>query len=292
MHQRLNILNPLKNLALGLCVSSFLVLIPEASEAARVTQVKGKQVLVDLAGSDVQVSTGKKYFVVIDGKRRAVVQITKVRGNRAIGQITKGRAAVGATLAAPGGKSSQQASASKPQKSDSSTVTTGSITDQMSFGVLAGYSLDSQEVTSGGTTLSMTGSGLSLKGFGDIPISGPLGLIGRLGVEQFNVEASGRQTEILYATTDLLLRYNFTEGNFVPFGLAGLGIHFPLSKSSTALEVQKISSTTVFFGGLGFNYRINRDMYIVATAEYGMFPPSNDVKTSLIAIRGGLGMRF
>jgi hypothetical protein len=68
-----------------------------------------------------------------------------------------------------------------------------------------------------------------------------------------------------------------------------MGLHYPLSKSSGVLDVQRISATTIFFLGGGFNYSLGDSMYIHATAEYGLFPPSNDVKTSLIALRAGVG---
>ncbi len=166
----------------------------------------------------------------------------------------------------------------------------------MTYGGVAGYDMTTQEVTSGGVSVSMTGSGFSLKGFGDLPISGPLGMVGRLGLMQFNVTGSNSgtayKTEILYATADLLLRYNFGEDGFVPFALAGLGLHFPLSKTSNVLDPQRISATTVFFAGGGFHYTLSETSYFTLTAEYGMFPPSNDVKTSMIAARAGMGFKF
>ena len=140
----------------------------------------------------------------------------------------------------------------------------------------------------------MTGSSYGAKAFADLPVSGNFGLIGRFGFENFSVAGSSPtlgsiQTSILYIDADLLARYQFLTGNFHPFPLAGIGIHYPLSKSSGVLDVQRISATTIFFLGGGFNYSINPSMYIHATGEYGLFPPSNDVTTSLIAFRVGVG---
>jgi outer membrane protein W len=140
----------------------------------------------------------------------------------------------------------------------------------------------------------MTGSSISVKGFADLPISGDFGLLGRVGIENFGVAGTSPnlgsvETKIMYLSADLLLRYHLMEGSFKPFPLLGMGLHYPLSKTSGVLDVQRISATTIFFLGGGFNYTLSDSMYLHATAEYGLFPPSNDVKTSLIAIRAGLG---
>jgi hypothetical protein len=147
-------------------------------------------------------------------------------------------------------------------------------------------------VVSSGTTQVMTGSGFSAKGFVDVPVTGSLGLLSRIGVEQFNVAAGLSKTEIMYAAADLMLKYTFNEGTFVTFAMGGLGLHFPISKTSNVLNINQISSTTVFYGGGGFNWLIAGSTYLQATAEYGMFPPSNDVATTFIAARSGLGFRF
>ena len=96
----------------------------------------------------------------------------------------------------------------------------------------------------------------------------------------------------MYAAADLLLKYGFTDSTFVPFVMGGLGLHFPISKTSNILDINRISSTTVFYGGAGINWLIGGSTYLQVTGEYGMFPPSNDVSTSFIAARFGLGFRF
>jgi outer membrane protein W len=158
--------------------------------------------------------------------------------------------------------------------------------------------MDSQSVPDiASVAVPMTGSGYSLKAFADMPFSGGLGLIGRVGIEQFNLSGNSTTmgavaTSIMYATADALVRWNMTDGSFVPYLAGGLGVHFPLSKSSGILNVSQISSTTVFFLDLGADYSMSDSTYLTFHAEYGYFPPSNNITTNFIEFRGGIGFRM
>jgi hypothetical protein len=280
-------------------------LVALSAKAATLMKVKGDQVLIDLQGEASQYSEGSRYLVMVDGKKKAVVEVSKIKGQRAIGKVLKGTAFENGTLAPlPGASSpsSNQASASSSQRRSTRTSRRhnrrGGAFKGMSYGAMAGYGLTSQDVTAtkNGVTesISMTGNSLSLKGFVDLPVSGDFGVIGRVGFENFGVKGTSAslgavETNILYLDADLLARYHFLTGAFHPFPMLGMGLHYPLSKSSGVLDVQRISATTIFFVGGGFNYSLSDSMYIHAVAEYGIFPPSNDVSTSLIAIRGGVG---
>jgi hypothetical protein len=289
--------------ALILLVS--LILSPSPSEAARVTKVKDKQILIETESSDIV--EGEKYFIIIDGKKKGVVLINKVKNGKALGKLTKGKAEVDASVE-PTGRSAKSANASdgsddeilkkksKRGKShgDSGSGSEGGHGPTTIVGVIAGYAMNSQNVTfSNGTSLAMTGSGYSLKGFGDIPLSGSLGLLARTGIEQFNVASGKSSTAIMYATADALLRYSFGETGFVPWIAGGMGIHFPVSKTSTdALDISGISSSTVFFGTLGFTWSLSETSYLLGMFEYGMFPPSNSVTTNLMTARFGYGWNW
>lgn len=268
-------------------------------DAAVLTQVKGDQVLIDLQG-DSSFTEGGRYLVMVGDKKKAVVEISKIKGAKALGKVLKGTAQVQGTLAplpgSGGGGSSAGGGGERTARSSRRSRHGGG--SSMSYGVIAGYGSTSQTVavTKNGVSesIAMAGSSLSLKAFADLPISGKFGVLGRVGFENFGVTGSSAnlgsvETKILYLSADLLLRYSFMSGNFHPFPLAGMGLHYPLSKSSGVLDVQRISATTIFFIGGGFNYTLSPTMYLHGTAEYGFFPPSNDVKTSLIAVRAGVG---
>lgn len=269
-----------------------------AVEAAYVERVKGKQVLINNEDTDIQV--GENYYVVVDGKRRAVVKITKVRGGKSIGVVTKGRAEPDASVK-PARKvrpafnddGDEEPKPVRKRRARRSSPDSDIVAVPVTIvGGLVGYGMDSQSVTTNNRTVSMSGSGYSVRGFGDMPLSGRLGLIARGGIEQLELSGESEKTSIMYLTIDALLRYAFSEGTFVPYAAGGLGIHYPVSKSSTILDESKIAMTSVFFADLGFNYKMSEDLYLTAHAEYGYFPPSSTVNTNFIAIRAGAGWRF
>ena len=269
-----------------------------AVEAAFVEKVRGKQVLINNEDTDIQV--GERYYLVVDGKRRAIVKISKVRGGKSIGVVTKGRAVPDASVEPvrrvrpafdDDGEEEQQPARRRrarrsPRDPDIVAVPTTII------GGLVGFAMDSQTVTTNSRSVSMSGSGYSVKAFGDIPLSCRLGFIARGGIEQLELSGENEKTSIMYLTVDALLRYAFSEGTFVPFAAGGLGIHYPMSKNSTILDESKIAMTSVFFADVGLNYKMSEDLYLTAHVEYGYFPPSSTVNTNFIAIRAGAGWRF
>lgn len=283
---------------LSALVLTSLAFVSSHAEAARITRVKENQVMVDLEGSS-DYAEGSRYIVIVGGKRKAVIELSKIKNGKAIGKVLKGKPAQDGTLTPMGGGSAPSKSASKSRRTRARDSGGDSFSD-LTVGAVLGFASDSQTVTSTATptqpagTISMSGSGFSLKAFADLPISGNLGAIGRVGLEKFSVKGTfpngePTATDITYLSADLLVRYNFLEGAIKVFPLAGLGIHYPISKTSGPLNVQQISATTIFFFGGGAQYKFSDNMYAVASAEYGLFPPSNDVKTNLIAVRGGVG---
>ena len=284
MHRRFAII---ATLAGAIIVSYF----TSTAEAARIEKVKGKQVLID--NEDTAVQEGEKFFAVIDGKKKGVIVITKVKGKKSIGNITKGRADANATLESTQ-KKSADGSEGKRKRSEPSAESETEVAPPATtvVGAIAGYATNSQTVNDGSSTYTMSGSGYSIKGYGDMPTWGSLGLIARGGIEQFDVAGSGKKTSIMYLTGDLLLRFAIGQRGFVPYVAAGLGIHYPLSKSSSSLDESRISATTIFFGTAGFNYKLSGGMYFTMLAEYGYIPPSSTVSTSLIALRTGVGWNY
>lgn len=291
------------SLATLLLATSFVASL-EIAEAGTVERVKGSQAIVSFGEDEGEVAVGAKLFATEDGKRKAILEVLQFKNGKARVKITKGKAKAGMEVAAPsaGGKTDSERGDVDTETAEETggkkrraprNAGAATIFKDMTIGFLGGYAMDSQTVKiANSVTQSMSGSGFSVRGFADIPVAGSLALLSRIGAEQFNVQSGNAKTEILYAVVDLMLKYSFAPTGFVPFVMGGLGLHFPISKKSDVLDVNRISSTTVFYGGGGFNYVLGGSSYLQLTAEYGMFPPSNDVTTSLIAIRGGMGFRF
>jgi hypothetical protein len=281
-------------LSVGLC----LVFLVSSAQAARVSKVKGDQVLID-GVEDGSMGVGDKYFVMIDGKKKGLVEITKAKGSKAIAKIIKGKAEADAELApvaAP--KKVAKSSGSKRKKSKKKkNGDEGSPVDGLFWGGLLGLGIDSQSVTiQNPTTLTsqtvaMSGMGYSLRAFGDLPFTDQLGAIARVGIEQMNLSgASGASTSIMYLSGDILARFDIIKGSFVPYVAAGISVSMPVAQSSSVLGT--IASVMTFLADGGVRYYIDDDMYIIGLAEYMYFPASSNVTTSIIALRGGLGLRF
>src|SRR5690242_1454548 len=68
----------------------FALFFSTASYAGDVTKVKGSGALIDLKGEAA--SPGDLFYTLSsDGKKRGIIQITKVKGDKAIGKIMKGK---------------------------------------------------------------------------------------------------------------------------------------------------------------------------------------------------------
>lgn len=294
----------LRNSAATSVFATFLLILPAVTEAGTVERVKGSQAIVSFGEDEGEVAVGAKLFATEGGKRKAILEVLQFKNGKAKVKVTKGKAKAGMEVANSGSGGSgggSKKSEGEDMAEDTSTkkrrsprnAGAATIFKDMTIGVLGGYAMDSQSVkVTNAAEQAMTGSGFSVRGFADIPVAGDLALLARVGAESFNVKKDDFASEILYAVVDLMLKYSFAPTGFAPFVMGGLGLHFPVSKASNILDVNRVSSTTVFYGGAGFNFVMSGSTYLQLTAEYGMFPPSNDVSTSLIAVRGGLGFRF
>jgi hypothetical protein len=283
---------------LGLFLAATLSLLISANLAlagGRVTKASGKAALLEF-DADTVPTEGSSFYVMSGGKKIGIIEITQIKGNRAKGSILKGRAEAGAELEAKGGGefSTESGSSSSRGRGSNARVFQGAT-----WGLLGGININSQSIAvpiSGGTdVVPLAGTGFSFRGFYDHTISGGFGVLSRAGIEQLVAKgtyaALDGSTSILYIAGDLYGRYIFGQGKFAPFILGGVGFYFPMSKTAPLLE-GNIGLTTVFAGGGGINYQLSSGMFINFTGEYMFYPPSNTVKTTSIALRGGVGWRW
>lgn len=231
--------------------------------AASVTQVKGTRVLLNLEGDSI--AAGAKVFLLnANGKRVAIVNVTSVKGDRAVGTVTKGKAQAGFTVqTAAGGSSapSSSAAAAKNSSDDSSseeaptrsTVVrsgsrSGSGNSKLSGGVLVGFGMQSMSLTAqydpdgGGVqpnrseSASLKGSAISIKVFGDYDLSDSFTIRLAVGLEPFKATGS---------TTQLICNNGSTQNCEVVFNYIGFegGLQYNLMKGSTRAWV-----------GLGYSF--------------------------------------
>lgn len=272
-----------------------------AGFTAEVSKVKGKSVLIKLEGEPAQ--SGDEYFLLnSSGKKRALIRIAKVKGDRAIGKVTKGKAQAGMILQH---RQEKSASAGRANQRSSSTSSSDS---KMYWGGVIGISQNSMDVvvkdTNNNTvgTSSMSGMSFSAKGLFDFAILDEmLWFRGLAGLQGFSASGSSicgvgnSQTcnaELYYLTADFLGRWVFMPDSFRPWIGGGLGLMFPASKDSSALDSSSIGTTSAYIAALGVDWFMSPQFMIPIQLEYNMLPKSDEVEASFIALRAGFAVPF
>lgn len=285
-----------------------LILIAPFAHAAEVVKVKGKSVLVELKG-DPAVNGDTFYLISPDGKKRGLIKISKVKGDKAIGKLTKGKGEPGYTLEfkpskAGGGGSKTAETMAAPSHEDGSGDWVRAY-----WGVMGGVSMDTMAVHVTGApptnqdlgVVNMSGNGFSFKGLFDYELFNNIWFRGTTGIEMFNA-AGGNvcgtsnnaacNAKLTYLTFDFIGRYVFGHGNFRPWVGGGLGLLFPAQKEASALDPSSISTTNVLVAVGGFDWFLNRNMYVPVSVEYGLLPKSEEVSATWIAVRLGIAWPF
>lgn len=268
--------------------------------AAEISKVKGKSVLIDLKGSPANVGD-EFYALSSNGKRSGIVKVAKVKGDKAIGRILKGRVQANMSL------ESKNSSASSSSRTASQTNSKSTPSDGRSYwGLLLGYGMDSMSVNVNNSStnvflekVDLKGSGFSAKALFDYELFNQIWFRGATGLETFKATGDAKcgtlnqqtcEANISYLSLDFLGRYVFSKGSFRPWLGAGVGLLFPMSKSANAIS--GISTTNVIMIGGGFDIFTSPDFYIPVSVEYGLLPKSDEVEATWIAFRAGFAVPF
>ncbi len=273
--------------------------------AAEILKVKGKSALIDLKG-DPAAPGDVFYAVKPDGKRAAILTISKVKGEKAIGKITKGKAAAGYTLEL---KPSQVTQRARPARDEYDSSAESAPTGQRAYwGALVGFAQDSMTVNVNDFSTglfrektSLSGNAFSAKGLFDYELFPQVWFRGTAGLEGFSASGSAIcgvnnaetcNADIYYLSFDFLGRYVFSRGNIRPWLGGGIGLLFPASKKATALDSSSISTTNVMIFGGGVDWFTSPRMYVPISLEYGLLPKSDEVEATWIALRAGIAVPF
>ncbi len=285
-------------LALGLSFSTLAL-------AAQITKVSGSSALIELQGEPAMV--GDTYFALdASGKKKAILKISKLKGDKAIAKIGKGKVESGMTSQKRAGGSSGSSG------SGTSTASSGggASTSRAFIGGMLGFAMDSMTAAVNNRTTNakigdadMKGNGFSGKAMFDYEVFDQIWFRGMAGVEQFSVAGSlntnntaafctSCSVNITYLSFDFIGRYVFSKSTFRPWVGFGVSLLFPATKESNALNSSSIGTTNVLAPQGGFDYFISRNSYIPVSIEYGILPKSATVDASWIAIRAGYAFSF
>jgi len=293
---------------------------PLSSFAASVSQVKGNKLLIQLDG--LQVAQGSELYVLNeDGKKIGLVQVRQVKGDKALAEITKGRAVVGAPMQVKGAPAAAAPaptdSASPDATATAETETAASATPASKTkkgkhvgGILAGYSMDSMNLTvqyNSGVKeeANLKDSGFSLKGFYDYSISPAFTIRLASGLEMFSAKGTTQATicengtskncevSFNYLAMEGSAHYNITQGPMKIWAGLGYSFLFAVSKKNNIPNLSSDSSTNqMILISAGGDFWTSKTSFFPVVVEYGMFPGSSNVKADGIFLRAGYGFTF
>jgi hypothetical protein len=272
-------------------------LLTPAAFAIKTLSVKSDKVLLDLEGESI--TEGTRLFAVgSNGKKKALLEVTKVKGNKAIASIMKGKVdmADSYTVGAAGPSSTA---------SETSSTRMGKNHQKGAWGVLGGYNMNSMTVKAqDSSNVAMTGSSFSLYGFYQMPLEGSIGVRGLAGYE--NITAAGTtansanctnstacNVNISYLGLGALVNYTFYQNKKFDLWVGGgLSFLFAMSKSSNILDTSKVSMNQTVLGSLGFDYKLSKENFIPVNLDYSWYPSTNTSSASQIVLRAGYGWDF
>lgn len=291
----------------SLLLSLLLLFSTSLAHSATVTQVKGKQVLIDMEGDSA--SEGDEFFLINpdNEKKVGMVRVKRSKGSKAIAMVIKGRAAEGYTLEA---KSDDMDEEEEVVESKSSKKGRGSSAGNLkslknSFGIMGGYLMNTMSAdvsyNNNGANVkssaSMAGTGFGFGGFFDFVFSPSVAIHTVAAMEQFSAKgtianpactgSTACTADINYLSLYGMGKWYLTQGNFRFWLGGGGGYLLALSKKSSALNENQISSNSVITGAIGGDWQLSKKNYIPISLEMNMFPASETVKASQMAIKFG-----
>lgn len=275
------------------------VLFSAVGWSGTVSQVKGQKLIIQMEGEDL--SPGTQIFVISSsGKKIGLVTIRKVKGTKALGEITKGRANPGDSIQVRGSASS------------SSSSKTAGAKGKHRVGAMLGLAMNSMTLTvqhpttaSINQSLTMKDNTFNAKGFYDYKLSEEFNIRGSAAYESFaatgttsqNICNAGASTECSVSYSYLGLegsaQYNYIPGKSRYW--VGLGYSFllALSKSNNIPNLTDSSTNQMILIQTGADFGLGKPgTFIPVSLEYGMFPGSSNVNANSIIIRGGYGFTF
>lgn len=283
---------------------SFLLFGTSTLHASEIKKVKGEGVLIQFDAEGSAQPGDSFYALNAENKKKAIIEVTKVKGTMGVGKIRKGQAEVGMTL--------------EPRTGDSSRNDRIKVTREkkkagkggpFAIGGMLGLGYDTMSLTAtppGAAQIAytLTGTGYSADAVGDYALSKSLYIRAFAGLENFSVSGTSSRnacgnfsstncsTQILFIRADGELQFKFDLGPGKALVGGGGGIWMPMSSSTNALDSSTITTMAVFHISAGYDFKMNDTMYFPVELFYHFFPSSSTVQTSLIALRFGALFNF
>ncbi|WP_413575049.1 hypothetical protein ACLVWU_12380 [Bdellovibrio sp. HCB290] len=281
-----------------LATTLILLCLSLTANAAKVLKVSGGKALIDLEGDTALV--GDQYFSIdSSGKKRGLIQVSKVQGGRAIATVSKGSAAAGQSLQRYQGRMSAD-----PGQVNNARATSGG---KGAWGIMGGMANSSMDVKSSSSSMTMTGSSFNVNGFYQTYLDKNISVKALVGYESLTVSGkapsgfsggtciagSNCTAELGYLGLNALIRYSLFRTSSLEFTVGGgLGFLFAMQKSSNVLDTSKITTNQTIVGSLGVDWHLDRRTFVPIQFDYAMFPDNNTSSATQMILRAGYGWNF
>jgi hypothetical protein len=271
--------------------------------AGTVTQAKGNKVLIDFSGESV--SVGERYFLLnSSNKKAAIIQITQVKNQKALGTVQKGKAGAGFSTQLIGGGSSGGGSSASSSSSGPIRLDQMRISGQFKY-LMNKISAKQQDTLSNQETVAMTGSNFALYGVGEMPMSF-FTLRASAGYEILDVKGTGLylscagrtstdcNVQVNYLGLGAMARFDITKSSFNSWAGAGFTMKYPMTKKSTALDVGGLSFANTIVAALGVDYYFSNKSFFPISFEYHLSTNKSDTVPIIdqMGLSLGYGMVF
>lgn len=262
--------------------------------AIKILQVKNNKVLMDSEGASLNVGD-KLMGRDANGKARALIEVTQVKGARALGTVLKGKMSNDLAL------SPHTPSAGGSRSGDGSRA---SSSNKTSGGIMVGYAMNSMTVKpSGSTSISLTGSSFALSGMYQMTVDGGFGARLLAGYETLVAKGNSStatctnstscEVDISYLGIEALGKYAFGPASGSQFWVgAGLGFLIAMSKTSNILDTSKISTNQTIVAALGMDWRLSPTTFIPLQFDYAIYPDNATSSATQMILRAGYGFSF
>lgn len=265
--------------------------------AAEVTQVKGNKIMIQ----DLSATIGEKFFVISPGgKKIGVVVVKQAKNGKAIAEITKGRAEVGASISK---------GADQNAKGTSQNETKGSFSarskSKMGFLWSLGSHQFTMDIAATATSASRVNSSLTgmtflnFKGFYDYPLNDRLNIRAAAGIESFTAKSTinvnycdgstSCSVEYTYLGLEGMGQFNYMNGRTRGWIGAGYSFLVAMQKKKTIANLEHSSTNQMILFSTGLDFNLDGGSFVPVALDYGLFPGSSDVKVSSIYLRIGYG---
>lgn len=287
--------------------------------AQEVVQVKSGKALLNLSGAPA--SAGTEFFSInAEGKRKAILRIRQVKGDRAIADVVKGTAEPGHTLQMRGGGGSSApartqevttAPAAEP-KEERRQRPRGFLGRMLKrgtgVGILGGLAQNSMSLTAkkSGVSedLSLAGNSFNLMGFYDYDLSKSFTVRARAGLETFSAKGTAKNAVVCsnstscdvgfnYLSGEAAAHFNFMQGKTRAWAGAGFAFMFVMTKSSSISNLDTSNATNnMMYLSTGADFDMGRGAFVPVSFDYGLFPGSAGVNANSMILRAGYGWRY